>query len=196
MSTVLDGPRQLPPSTGAWSAARLSQRFIADYKPDVFVDGPGVRCSLYVSGCPFKCVGCYNEVAQSFRYGTEYSAELEERIMADLAKPYIAGLSLVGGEPFLNTGVCLQLARRVRAELPEKSIWVWSGYTFEQLLNSPQQGNFDQLELLELCDVLVDGPFIQSLYNSRLAFRGSENQRIVDVQQSLKTGEPVVLSLD
>lgn len=191
-----DGPRQLPPVNGSWSAARLSQRFVADYKPHVFVDGPGVRCSLYVSGCPFKCVGCYNEAAQSFRYGFEYTNQLEERILADLAHSYVAGLTLLGGEPFLNTGVCLQLARRVREELPQKTIWAWSGYTWEQLLFSARQGNSDQLELLELCDVLVDGPFIQSRYNSQLAFRGSENQRIIDVQESLTRPSPVVLDLD
>lgn len=194
LQEALDGPQQLP--NEYWSSARLSQRYIADYKPDVFVDGPGVRCSLYVSGCPFKCVGCYNQAAQSFRYGSEYTSELEDRILADLSKSYIAGLTLLGGEPFLNTGVCLSLARRVKAELPEKTIWAWSGYTWEQLLVSTTRENQDQRELLELCDVLVDGPFIQSQFNSQLAFRGSENQRIIDVRASLKQESPVVLNLD
>lgn len=194
LQKVPDGPQQSP--TTSWSSARLSQHFIADYKPDVFVDGPGVRCSLYVSGCPFKCVGCYNEAAQSFRYGTEYTSELEQQILQDLSKSYIAGLTLLGGEPFLNTGVCLPLARRVKEELPNKTIWAWSGYTWEQLLFFAERGHQDQLELLKLCDVLVDGPFIQSQFNSQLAFRSSENQRIIDVRASLKQGSPVVLNLD
>lgn len=176
--TPLDGPRRLPPEDGSWSTSRLSAGYIADYKPFCFVDGPGVRCSLYVSGCPFACAGCYNLAAQSFRYGQPYSMELEERIIADLARPYVQGLSLLGGEPFLNTGPCLSLARRVRAELPGKDIWCWSGYTLEQLRSSARF-HPDQAELLGLLDVLVDGPFIQSRYDPELAFRGSSNQRII-----------------
>lgn len=174
----LDGPRRLPPVDGGWSASRLSSGFIADYQPFCFVDGPGVRCSLYVSGCPFACVGCYNQAAQSFRYGQPYSIELEDRIIADLAHPAVQGLSLLGGEPFLNTGPCLSLARRVRAELPIKDIWCWTGFTLEQLRLSASI-NPDQAELLALLDVLVDGPFIQSQRDSELAFRGSSNQRII-----------------
>lgn len=107
--------------------------------------------------------------------------------MADLAQPYVQGHSLLGGEPFLNTGLCLRLARRVRAELPDKDIWCWSGYTLEQLRGSVDAGNADQGELLELIDVLVDGPFIQSRKDLSLAFRGSSNQRVLH----LKTDEAV-----
>ncbi|MDY6052100.1 MAG: anaerobic ribonucleoside-triphosphate reductase activating protein [Rothia sp. (in: high G+C Gram-positive bacteria)] len=187
-----DGPAHLPPTPGAWNAAKFSRKYIADYKPDGFTDGPGVRCSLYVSGCPFVCTGCYNKAAQSFAYGQPYTAELEERILADLSKSYIAGLSLLGGEPFLNTGVCLPLAQRVRKELTGKTIWVWSGFTWEQLLASIEAGNKDQGKLLALCDVLVDGPFIQSQFCSSLAFRGSGNQRVIDVPASLAAGQPVL----
>lgn len=169
---------------------------VADYKPFTFVDGPGVRCALYVSGCPFRCVGCYNQVAQSFRYGNLYTQELEDRILEDLAKPYVAGLSLLGGEPLLNTSVCLQLVRKVRERLPTKTVWAWTGYTWEQLQASMSAGREDQLELLRHLDVLVDGPFIQSHYSSNLAFRGSSNQRIIDVPASLDAGEPVTLRLD
>ncbi len=164
------------PAPCEWDAASLSQGYIADYKAFNFVDGEGVRCSLYVSGCPFKCPGCYNKAAQSFRYGKPYTEELEAQIMADLAQPYVAGLSLLGGEPFLNTPILLPLARRVRQEFGDtKTMWVWSGYTHEQLLQDTE----DKRELLELCDVLVDGPFIQDLYHHDLAFRGSRNQRII-----------------
>ncbi|MEX3611083.1 anaerobic ribonucleoside-triphosphate reductase activating protein [Rothia sp. LK2588] len=188
---IQDGPRRLPPRSGNWNTGRLSRGFVADYKPFTFVDGPGVRCSLYVSGCPFECVGCYNKAAQSFRYGRPYSHELEEEILADLAQPYVAGLSLLGGEPFLNTGVCLSLARRVREELPGKTVWAWTGFTWEQLQASIRAGNSDQLELLRLTDVLVDGPFVQSRYDSHLAFRGSSNQRLLNVGASLAAGRPI-----
>lgn len=172
------------PSPGAWGQS-FTQRFVADYKPFNFVDGEGVRCSLYVSGCPFRCPGCYNKAAQSFRYGHPYTAELEDRIMADLAQSYVQGLTLVGGEPFLNTDVCLALARRLRHEFgSHKDVWAWSGYTFEQLL----EDTADKRELLGMIDVLVDGPFVRALYDSDLAFRGSSNQRIIDVPASLAAG--------
>lgn len=180
------------PARAEWDGRVLSRGFIADYKPFNFVDGEGVRCSIYVSGCPFKCPGCYNKAAQSFRYGTPYTAELEERILADLAQPYVAGLTLLGGEPFLNTPVLTGLCRRMRTELgAEKTVWAWTGYLFEDLLHETP----DKRELLELCDVIVDGPFIQALYRSDLAFRGSSNQRVIDVKESLAAGE-VVLYLE
>ncbi|WP_456071324.1 4Fe-4S single cluster domain-containing protein [Flaviflexus ciconiae] len=133
---LIDADGVTQPATGEWQGSVLSSSYIADYKPFNFVDGEGVRCSLYVSGCPFKCPGCYNEAAQSFRYGKKYDEELEERIFADVAQPYVAGLSFVGGEPFLATPVLLRIARRLREEFgDEKTIWIWSGYTYEQLLD-------------------------------------------------------------
>lgn len=184
-----DGDGITVPTRGEWEAARLSQDFIADYKPFNFVDGEGVRCSIYVSGCPFKCPGCYNEAAQSFRYGKAFTPELEARILSDLAQPYVSGLSFVGGEPFLNTGVLLRLARAARERFgAEKTIWAWSGYTYEQLLEETS----DKVELLSMCDVLVDGPFVRRLYHHDLAFRGSANQRIIDVPASAKAGQAVL----
>lgn len=180
------------PDAGEWSATKLSQDFVADYKPFNFVDGEGVRCSIYVSGCPFKCPGCYNEAAQSFKYGYAYTDELEERILTDVGQPYVAGLSFVGGEPFLNTGVLIRLARRLRERFGgEKTIWVWTGYTYEQLMADTP----DKRELLELCDVLVDGPFIKRLYHHDLAFRGSSNQRIIDLNGSRAAGKVVLWDL-
>ena len=177
------------PQPGEWLADKLSQGFVGDYKPFMFVDGEGVRCSLYVSGCLFACEGCFNRATWNFRYGTPYTAGLEDRILADLAQPYVQGLTLLGGEPFLNTGVCLSLARRVRARFgAKKDIWSWTGYVFEELLlDSP-----DKLELLGLIDVLVDGPFDEALKDLRLQFRGSSNQRIIDVPASLAAGHTVL----
>ena len=177
------------PAPQEWLADTLSQGFIGDYKPFMFVDGEGVRCSLYVSGCLFACEGCFNRATWSFRYGTPYTAELEERILADLRQSYVQGLTLLGGEPFLNTGVCLSLVGRVRAEFGRaKDIWSWTGYTFEELLVD----SADKLELLGQLDVLVDGPFDESLKDLRLQFRGSSNQRIIDVPKSLAAGHAVL----
>jgi anaerobic ribonucleoside-triphosphate reductase activating protein len=170
------------PAPRQWLSAKLSKGHIADYKPFQFVDGEGVRCSIYVSGCPFACDGCFNEAAWSFRYGHPYSIDLEDMIMADLARPYVQGLTLLGGEPFLNTAVCLQLISRLRTEFgTQKDVWAWSGYTFEELLADSE----DKLNLLREVDVLVDGRFKQELHDAGLQFRGSSNQRIIDVPSSL-----------
>ncbi|KQT98548.1 anaerobic ribonucleoside-triphosphate reductase activating protein [Sanguibacter sp. Leaf3] len=172
-----------------WLSSRLSRDHVADYKPFVFVDGEGVRCSLYVSGCLFACEGCFNEAAWSFRYGRPYSHDLEDQILTDLAHESVQGLSLLGGEPFLNTGVCLRVTRRLRAELGHsKDVWAWSGYTFEELL----AGSSDKVELLGMLDVLVDGPFTLSERDLTLPFRGSCNQRVLDVPASLRAGRAVV----
>ena len=171
-----------------WLSSRLSRDHVADYKPFVFVDGEGVRCSLYVSGCLFACEGCFNEAAWSFRYGRPYSRDLEDQILTDLAHESVQGLSLLGGEPFLNTGVCLRVARRLRAELGRtRDVWAWSGYTFEELLTA----SADKVELLGMLDVLVDGPFTLSERDLTLPFRGSRNQRVLDVPASLRAGRPV-----
>ncbi|GMA32870.1 anaerobic ribonucleoside-triphosphate reductase activating protein [Litorihabitans aurantiacus] len=176
------------PDPARWRSARVSAGHVADYKPFVMVDGEGVRCSLYVSGCLFACEGCFNEAAWSFRYGTPSDDALEERILADLAHEAVQGLSLLGGEPFLNTGVCLRLVRRVRERFgAAKDVWCWSGYTIEQLLAAGE----DKGELLRELDVLVDGPFDLSLRDTSLAFRGSANQRVLDVPASLAAGAAV-----
>lgn len=177
------------PKPQEWKAEELSQNYVADYKAFNFVDGEGVRNSLYVSGCLFACEGCFNQAVQNFRYGKPFTQELEEEIITDLAHDYVQGLTLLGGEPFLNTAVCLQVVDRVKAEFGDsKDIWSWSGYTFEELLLETP----DKLELLSKIDVLVDGRFELSKRNLNLQFRGSSNQRIIDVKKSLAAGEAVI----
>ncbi|ANK60563.1 anaerobic ribonucleoside-triphosphate reductase activating protein [Loigolactobacillus backii] len=177
------------PKPKEWLADDLSQQYIADYKPFNFVDGEGVRNSLYVSGCRFACPGCYNKIAQNFHYGHPYTKELEDQIIADLAQSYVQGLTLLGGEPFLNTQVCLALVKRVRQEFGhDKDIWSWTGYTWDEL----QQESADKKELLSLLDILVDGRFIQAKKDLTLQFRGSSNQRIIDVPASLATNKVVI----
>lgn len=181
------------PDPVRWRADRVSQDRVADYQPFGMVDGPGVRCSLYVSGCLFDCPGCYNTAARSFRYGQVYDETLEARILSDLGHEAVQGLSLLGGEPFLNTRVCLRIARAVRDRFGSaKDIWVWTGYTIEELLGEIRNGRAgDKEELLELADVLVDGPYLREQHRRELAFRGSANQRILDVRASLAGGGAV-----
>jgi len=169
---------------------------VADYQPFTMVDGEGVRCSLYVSGCPFACDGCFNRAAWSFRYGTPYDDVLADRIAADLAHEAVQGLSLLGGEPFLNTGVCLAVVRRLRsAHGRAKDVWCWTGYTFEELLAEARAGESDKEELLGEVDVLVDGRFEQAQKDPTLAFRGSRNQRVLDARASLTEGRAVELAV-
>lgn len=174
-----------------WLSSTFSKMKYADYKPFQFVDGEGVRCSIYLSGCLFACKECFNESIQNFNVGNPYTMELEDKIIEDLGNSYVQGLTLLGGEPFLNTQVAIQLAERVRKEFGDKKdIWVYSGYTYEQLLRSSE----DKKRLLSLCDVLVDGPFMIFLKDLSLKFRGSSNQRIIDIKKS--TIDNVVLYLD
>ncbi|MBF0780833.1 MULTISPECIES: anaerobic ribonucleoside-triphosphate reductase activating protein [unclassified Granulicatella] len=169
------------PKPKEWLSDVYSRHKIADYKPYNFVDGEGVRCSLYVSGCKFACEGCYNLVAQNFNYGIIYTLELQERILNDIAQPYCQGLTLLGGEPFLNTHVCLSLVYAFREKFnQQKDIWSWTGYTWEELMSESD----DKLELLKQIDILVDGRFDITQKDLTLQFRGSKNQRIIDVQKS------------
>lgn len=156
-------------------------------------NGPGVRVSLFVSGCTHHCKGCFNEVAWDFQYGDPFTAETAQRIL-DLMKPdFIQGLTLLGGEPFepQNQGPLAELVEAVREAYPEKSIWVFSGYTYEKI-TSHTLGDWDTTErFLKNIDVLVDGPFVEAQKNLSLRFRGSENQRLIDVPASRQAGQVV-----
>lgn len=179
------------PDRQEWQSDDLSENYVADYKPFTMVDGPGVRCAIYLSGCKFLCPGCYNVVAQNFHYGSPYTQALEDQIIADLRQPYVQGLTLLGGEPFLNTAVALKLTRRVRAEFgTNKDIWSWTGYTWEELAEETP----DKQALLNELDVLVDGRFVQALMDLSLRFRGSSNQKMIDVPSSLAAHEIVLWS--
>ncbi len=164
--------------------------------PDI-ANGIGVRVSLFVSGCTHHCKGCFNEETWDFSYGAPYTQETEDKIISLLAPDYVGGLSLLGGEPFEpeNQEELVKLLRRVRATYPDKSIWCYSGYTFEQLrgtLRSRATCTFTE-EMLSYIDVLVDGRFVEELKDISLKFRGSSNQRILDVKASLEAGEAVLL---
>ena len=155
-------------------------------------NGPGVRVSLFVSGCTHRCPGCFNEVAWDFEYGQPFTQETEEKILSMLAPGHIAGLTVLGGEPFepQNQPAILPLLRQVRKKYPQKSIWAFSGYLFDKDILSGRLG--DCSEYLSYLDVLVDGPFVEAKKNLSLRFRGSENQRLINVPASLAAGEVVL----
>ena len=155
-------------------------------------NGPGVRVSLFVSGCTHRCPGCFNEVAWDFDYGQPFTQETIDDILQLLKPDYIQGLTLLGGEPFepQNQGAVVELLRQVKAHFPQKSIWAFSGYLFEKDILSGRLG--DTAEYLSFLDVLVDGPYVEAKKNLSLRFRGSENQRLIDVPASLKSGETVL----
>lgn len=163
-------------------------------KTNDIANGKGVRTTLFVSGCTHRCKGCFNPETWNFEYGNPFTAETENEILDSLKPFYIEGLSVLGGEPFekQNQLALLPFIKRVKKELPQKNIWFYSGYTLEELLNSEKCRTEATNELLSLIDVLVDGEFILEKKNISLTFRGSENQRIIDLKKSLKL-EKVVL---
>lgn len=148
-------------------------------------NGPGVRVSLFVQGCTFNCPGCFNTVARDFEGGTEFTEQTME-LLLELAKPaHISGLSILGGEPlhFRNSAEVLKLARRFKKVYPEKTIWLWTGFSIE-----------DVLELLvdSGIDVVVDGLFKEELKDLRLKYCGSSNQRVIDLKETLRTGDIIL----
>lgn len=164
-------------------------------KTDV-ANGEGVRVTLFVSGCRRHCKGCFNPETWSFSSGTPFLQETEDELIEALRPGYINGLTLLGGEPFEpeNQAPLLGLLERVRAELPEKTVWAFTGCTLEtELLQSGSPYRTDVTDrLLSRIDVLVDGPFIEERRNLSLRFRGSENQRILDLPATLASGRPVL----
>ena len=158
-------------------------------------NGTGVRISLFVSGCPHRCPGCFNSEAWDYSYGEPFTKEIQEHLLTLLAPDYISGLSLLGGEPFApaNQPHLVSFLRRVREQYPQKNVWCYSGYTFEELTDPSHAVHTDVTnEMLSYLDVLVDGPYVEALYDISLRFRGSSNQRILDVPASLEHGMPVV----
>ena len=152
-------------------------------------NGPGVRVSLFVSGCRHHCKNCFNREAWDFNFGKPFTEETEEEILTELDKEYITGLSLLGGEPFEpeNRTALTELLKNAKKRNPQKQIWCYTGFEFEKLTDPTA------LKMLSLIDVLVDGKFVEELKSPDLIFRGSSNQRILDVKKSLEAGEAVWL---
>ena len=147
-------------------------------------NGPGIRTSLFVSGCTRHCKGCFQPQTWDFSYGEPFTQETIDSILASLSPAHIAGLTVLGGEPFepANQAAVEELLRQVRAAYPQKSLWAFTGYTLEEL-TSPTA-----LEILSYLDVLVDGPFQMENKDLTLRFRGSSNQRLIDLKKTRQTG--------
>lgn len=176
------------PAPGQWDGRTVSRGRIADYKRFVGVDGEGIRHSLYVSGCNFRCKNCFQPSIFDFNAGFPYTRELEDKIIDDLSVSFVQGLTLLGGEPMVNTPMLIPLVKRIRRVYGDsKDIWCWTGYTWEELHRPGETP--DKLELLDYVDVLVDGRYMDDLKNPSLQFRGSSNQRIIDVRKSIDEGK-------
>lgn len=156
-------------------------------KTDI-ANGPGVRVSLFVSGCRNHCKGCFNPETWDFNYGKTFDRVTKDEIIQALSPYYISGLSLLGGDPFEpeNQLVLVDFVKEVKSLYPDKTIWCWTGYKFEE-------GLINAAELLKYIDVLVDGKFEQGLKNITLKFRGSENQRVISVPESIKEEKTILL---
>ena len=161
-------------------------------------NGAGVRTSLFVSGCRLHCKGCFNNGAWSFLAGEPFTTEVEDRVVESLAPAYVDGLTVLGGEPTEpeNAQALAPFLERVRAAHPQKGIWLYSGRTWEELTGSGSHASEDMRRILRTLDVLVDGPFVQELHDIALRFKGSSNQRIIDVPASLAASEEVLWSDD
>ena len=158
-------------------------------------NGPGIRVSLFVSGCRHHCKGCFNPETWDFAYGEAYTPEVQSEILKGLEKVYIRGLTLLGGEPLEpeNQPVMLELTDAMRRRFPDKTIWCYTGYTLETDILSGKLGSREvTMALLKNLDVLVDGEFHLEQKNPSLRFRGSENQRLLDVPLTLKAGAAVL----
>ena len=171
----------------------------AEIKYNDIANGEGVRTSLFVSGCRHRCKNCFNQITWDFNYGKPFDEKTNEEII-NSAEPYwINGLSLLGGEPFEpeNQTELLELLREFHARFPKKDVWCYSGFTFEEITGKKESRAFTETskELLENIDILVDGRYEEELHSITLKFRGSSNQRVIDVKKTLETGE-IILYLE
>ena len=170
--------------------------YYGEIKDCDIANGEGVRVTLFVSGCTNHCEHCFQPQTWAFDYGQPFTEEAEEHILSLLSPGYINGLTLLGGEPFerSNQRALLPFLRRVRAAYPEKTIWAFSGFTYEELLTEGSHPRCEATdEMLSLLDVLVDGRFVEALKDISLRFRGSSNQRLIDLNATRETGSVVLL---
>lgn len=163
-------------------------KFAQIRKYDV-ANGPGIRTTIFVTGCTHKCPNCFNEEYQDFNFGNPWTRKETDEVIEDLKLDEVKGLTVLGGEPFQNEVDLLQVLRNIKKEV-QKDIWIFSGYTYEEILKDQ-----DKKKLLEECDVLVDGRFVEALKDLSLRFRGSSNQRIIDIKKSLEANEVVLFDL-
>ncbi len=172
----------------------------AEIKTTDIANGVGIRTSLSVSGCTHHCKGCFNEETWDFNFGKPFTKEVEDEIIESLRPDFVKGLTILGGEPMevVNQKALRPFIERVKNELPDKNIWIYSGYVWEELndKNNKRCHSEDTEAILSMIDTLVDGEFVIDLKNISLKFRGSSNQRIIKVQDTLKEGKIVLSELN
>ena len=163
----------------------------ADIRPFDAVNGIGIGTTLFVSGCLFHCKNCFNKEAWDFNYGKPFTEDTMEELMKAIDREWIEGITFLGGEPLnpRNIAKVDEIIQRIRCSYPDKNIWVYSGYTLEELLENKEFRGYPVNNILRNIDVLVDGRFVTEKKDLKLRFRGSSNQRIIDVHHYLKTGE-------
>ena len=170
----------------------------AEIKYCDIANGEGVRVSLFVSGCTHRCKNCFNKIAWDFDYGNEFTESVENEILNACDAEHIAGVTLLGGEPFepQNQPRLLEFLQKFKARYPEKNVWCYSGYTYEELTGKKESRCFTDItvEMLNLIDVLVDGEYVEELHTLMIRFRGSTNQRLIDLNKTRETGEIITLN--
>lgn len=170
-----------------------------EIKKSDIANGLGVRVSLFVSGCTHHCQNCFNQVTWDFHYGMPFDEDVQEKILEYLAPSHIAGLTLIGGEPMepANQRALLPFVKKVKQVYPQKNIWCYTGYLFDEELLKQSRARCEVTdELLSMIDIIVDGKFVDKLKDITLRFRGSSNQRIIEVQESLKQSVVVLSELN
>lgn len=173
----------------------------AEIKTNDIANGEGVRTSLFVSGCRHRCKNCFNDIAWDFGYGELFTEETMEKIFDSIDHPWINGVTILGGEPFEpeNQRVLVPFLVMLREKFPDKTVWCYTGFTIEQILgkSEPKSRAITDVsnEMLSLIDVLVDGPYVESLHDISLKFRGSSNQRVIDMKKSIESNK-IVLYLE
>lgn len=169
----------------------------AEIKYCDIANGEGVRVSLFVSGCTHRCKNCFNRIAWDFDYGSEFTAKVEDSILHTCGLDYISGITVLGGEPFEpeNQPVLYEFLKKFKTRYPDKNIWCYSGYTYEELTGLKPSRCFTDItgDMLEIIDVLVDGRYVEELHDLTLRFRGSSNQRLIDMNKTREFGYIVTL---
>lgn len=159
---------------------------ICGYYPESINEGEGLRAALFVSGCRHYCKGCFSAATWNFNYGEPFTPQREQEIIEDIvSNPLLSGITILGGDPFFSSTEVSLFIDHLREAVPNISVWIYSGYTFEELIKNSQS---EEYALLTRCQVIIDGRFEQELLDTSLLYRGSSNQRIIDIPASLSTG--------
>lgn len=162
------------------------------YIPESVNEGPGLRAVLFISGCRHACPGCFSPGSWSFRAGEPFTEKRQQQILHEvISHPLLEGVTLCGGDPFFSAAECASWVRQLRAARPDLTVWAYSGFVYEELITEPSRA-----ELSRLCDVIIDGPYIAAERDVSLPFRGSRNQRIIDVGATMAGQTIVTMQLD